>query len=106
MAEITVTATPYGPKTSDDDPSDYLHRCAKALNAAYEYECSLLIGGARQLQVNIPDEDAIGNGKRPVNVVPPQVVIDVNGAIEVMSDAAAAIAKYPSLAAELEDEGA
>lgn len=106
MAEITITATPYGPKAADDYESSYLHRCAEILHQAYGYDCTIHFGGSpsmqvRQLQINIPDENITG-GIRPVQVIAPQVVVDINGTVEVFPGAAAAIVKYPSLQTELE----
>ena len=93
---VEIEIQPYGPKESDESPSVYLVRCAEALFAAHGYQCQLLIGppAVRQLQINIPDNDATG-GKRPVMVTAPQVVLDADGTLEVMDDTAAAITNIP-----------
>lgn len=81
MPDITITPVAYGPQESDENPGVYLQRCGEALLAAHGYSYTLLAEeGVRQLQINIPDEEANG-GRRAVRVLAPQVLWDVDGTL-------------------------
>ena len=87
---VEITITPYGPEAADENPSAYLQRAAESLLERYGYQSILMIAQegdvtTRQLQVNIPD-DSYPGGRRPVTVMAPNFVVDVNGALEILTE--------------------
>lgn len=88
---VSVTVTPYGPEESDTNPGAYLQRCGESLLDAHGYSYGLMVtngdnGVVRQLQITVPDEDAPG-GRRAITAIAPQIVVDNNGSLEVMTEA-------------------
>lgn len=82
-----VTATPYGPEQSDDNPAAYLTRCGEAMLEAYGYQYNVMAaandpadleqGVMRQLQITIPDD--VPGGHRAVIINAPETIMDLGG---------------------------